>query len=77
MGPPVSFTNKTDCHDITEILLKVEISHLKKNCIIFFLFQDQDFFQHLEMYMRSEHPPLCGRDHITFRSYYFPIKVYK
>ncbi|KAL5021527.1 hypothetical protein ScPMuIL_000682 [Solemya velum] len=36
--------------------------------------EDHDFFQHLEMYMRTEHPPLCGRDHLSFRSYYFPIK---
>lgn len=36
--------------------------------------EDHDFFQHLEMYMRSEHPPLCGRDHLSFRSYYFPVK---
>jgi hypothetical protein len=25
-GTPVSFTNKTDCHDITEILLKVALN---------------------------------------------------
>jgi hypothetical protein len=24
-GPPVSSTNKTDCHDITEILLKNKV----------------------------------------------------
>ncbi|XP_041377174.1 splicing factor 3B subunit 3-like [Gigantopelta aegis] len=36
--------------------------------------EDHDFFQHLEMYMRSEYPPLCGRDHLGFRSYYYPIK---
>ncbi|XP_071959177.1 splicing factor 3B subunit 3-like isoform X1 [Antedon mediterranea] len=36
--------------------------------------EDHDFFQHLEMHMRSEYPPLCGRDHLSFRSYYFPIK---
>jgi hypothetical protein len=24
-GTPVSFTNKTDCHDITQILLKVAL----------------------------------------------------
>ena len=24
--------------------------------------------------MRQEHPPLCGRDHLSFRSYYFPVK---
>ena len=27
----VSFTNKTDCHDITEILLKVVLNTVKKN----------------------------------------------
>ncbi|RZF39376.1 hypothetical protein LSTR_LSTR000897 [Laodelphax striatellus] len=36
--------------------------------------EDQDFFQHLEMHMRSENPPLCGRDHLSFRSYYYPLK---
>ncbi|XP_026279022.1 splicing factor 3B subunit 3 [Frankliniella occidentalis] len=36
--------------------------------------EDQDFFQHLEMHMRSENSPLCGRDHLSFRSYYFPVK---
>ncbi|GAV77061.1 CPSF_A domain-containing protein/MMS1_N domain-containing protein [Cephalotus follicularis] len=35
---------------------------------------DVDFFSHLEMYLRQEHPPLCGRDHMAFRSAYFPVK---
>jgi hypothetical protein len=29
-GVQVSSTNKTDCHDITEILLKVELSTIKQ-----------------------------------------------
>jgi hypothetical protein len=29
-GPPVSSTNKTDCHDITEILLKVALKTTKQ-----------------------------------------------
>jgi len=33
-----------------------------------------EFFSHLEMHMRQENPPLCGRDHLAFRSYYFPVK---
>lgn len=37
--------------------------------------EDFDFFQHLEMHMRNENPPLCGRDHLSYRSYYFPVKV--
>ncbi|XP_020089969.1 splicing factor 3B subunit 3-like [Ananas comosus] len=36
--------------------------------------EDVDFFSHLEMHMRQEHPPLCGRDHMAFRSAYFPVK---
>jgi splicing factor 3B subunit 3 len=36
--------------------------------------EDHEFFQHLEMHMRSENPPLCGRDHLSFRSYYYPVK---
>ncbi len=36
--------------------------------------EDVDLFVHLEMYLRQEHPPLCGRDHLAFRSAYFPVK---
>ena len=31
LGPPVSSTNKTDLHDIAEILLKVALNTIKKN----------------------------------------------
>jgi splicing factor 3B subunit 3 len=33
-----------------------------------------DFFTHLEMYLRLEALPLCGRDHVTFRSHNLPVK---
>jgi len=36
--------------------------------------EDIDFFQHLEMHLRQEYHPLCGRDHLWFRSSYFPVK---
>jgi len=36
--------------------------------------EDVDFFTHLEMHLRQENPPLCGRDHLSFRSYYTPVK---
>lgn len=36
--------------------------------------EDVDFYTHLEMYMRQEHPPLCGRDHLSYRSYFIPVK---
>lgn len=35
---------------------------------------DFEFFQTLEMHLRSEEPSLCGRDHLAFCSSYFPIK---
>lgn len=35
---------------------------------------DFEFFQTLEMHMRAENQPLCGRDHLAFGSSYFPIK---
>merc|ERR1712118_564705 len=35
---------------------------------------DAYFFQHLEMYMRHEAPPIIGRDHLAYRSYYFPCR---
>jgi len=37
--------------------------------------EDIDFFQHLEMHMRQENPPLCGRDHLWYRSSYSPLKA--
>eukprot|EP00249_Psilotum_nudum_P023101 c28748_g1_i1 orf=75-3716(+) len=36
--------------------------------------EDVDFFSHLEMHLRQENPPLCGRDHMGYRSAYFPVK---
>jgi splicing factor 3B subunit 3 len=36
--------------------------------------EDVDFFQTLEMHLRTEDAPLCGRDHLIYRSYYVPVK---
>ncbi|AEO69296.1 uncharacterized protein THITE_2119532 [Thermothielavioides terrestris NRRL 8126] len=36
--------------------------------------EDVDFFQNLESHMRSEDPPLAGRDHLIYRGYYVPVK---
>ena len=41
----------------------------------FALKEDYTFMQTLEMHMRNEAPPLCGRDHLTFRSAYWPVKA--
>ncbi|KAA8649703.1 hypothetical protein EYZ11_003350 [Aspergillus tanneri] len=36
--------------------------------------EDVDFFQNLEMQLASQNPPLAGRDHLIYRSYYAPVK---
>ncbi|CEJ88710.1 Putative Pre-mrna-splicing factor rse1 [[Torrubiella] hemipterigena] len=36
--------------------------------------ENVDFFQSLEMHMRTEDPPLAGRDHLMYRGYYAPVK---
>ncbi|KAL5604474.1 hypothetical protein BROUX41_002443 [Berkeleyomyces rouxiae] len=36
--------------------------------------EDVDFFQSLETHMRTEDPPLTGRDHLIYRGYYVPAK---
>ena len=36
--------------------------------------EDVDFFQTLEQHLRSEDPPLAGRDHLIYRGYYVPVK---
>jgi splicing factor 3B subunit 3 len=32
------------------------------------------FFNHLEMFLRQEFMNLCQRDHLSYRSYYYPVK---
>lgn len=36
--------------------------------------EDVDFFSHLEMHLRQDNPPLCGRDHLSYRSSYNPVR---
>lgn len=36
--------------------------------------EEVDFFQSLEMQLTSQNPPLAGRDHLIYRSYYAPAK---
>lgn len=36
--------------------------------------EDVDFFTALEGHLRAEEPPLAGRDHLMYRSYYAPVK---
>ena len=45
-GTPVSSTNKTDCHNITEILLKVVLNtiNLTKGETIHRMYRNRDYF---------------------------------
>lgn len=36
--------------------------------------EDVDFFQHVEIALRQEAPPLLGRDHLAYRSAYSPVR---
>lgn len=36
--------------------------------------EDVEFFGNLESHMRSEDPPIAGRDHLMYRGYYAPVK---
>ncbi|PHT40700.1 hypothetical protein CQW23_19554 [Capsicum baccatum] len=38
---------------------------------------DVEFFSYFEIYLRKDFPPLCGRDHMAYKSAYFPVKSTK
>ena len=73
--PSVSTQKATLIPGGSESLVYTTISGTIGVLVPFTSHEDMDFFQHLEMHMRSENAPLCGRDHLSFRSYYFPVKV--
>lgn len=58
----------------TEVLLYSTLGGSIGCFVPFSSAEDIEYFSHLEMHMRQEHPPLCGRDHMSYRSYYFPVK---
>ncbi|KAF2070066.1 hypothetical protein CYY_008612 [Polysphondylium violaceum] len=57
-----------------EVLLYTTLTGAIGALVPFTSREDVDFFSTLEMQLRAEHPPLCGRDHLAYRSYYFPVK---
>jgi len=58
----------------TEILLYTTIFGSIGALLPFSSREDIEFFSTLEAHMRQEHKSLCGRDHLSFRSYYAPVK---
>lgn len=59
---------------LSECLVYTTISGAVGVMVPFTSNEDHEFFQHLEMHLRSENSPLSGRDQLSFRSYYFPLK---
>lgn len=71
---PTSIT-KTQLNSGTEqILLWTGVMGTIGVFIPFSSREDVDFFQTLEQHMRTEDPPLAGRDHLIYRGYYAPVK---
>ena len=59
----------------TEVLLYTTILGAIGAFVPFHAREDVDFFQHLELHMRTHAPSLVGRDHLWYRSAYQPLKV--
>lgn len=68
-------------------LQKVKLSPLGTECVMYATImgtigvfipyenkEELELTQHLEIILRVEKPPLCGREHIFFRSYYHPVQ---
>ncbi|CRH02775.1 splicing factor 3B subunit 3, putative [Plasmodium relictum] len=73
--------------EIVTSLQKVKLSPTSSECIIYSTImgtigafipydnkEELELTQHLEIILRTEKPPLCGREHIFFRSYYHPVQ---
>jgi hypothetical protein len=52
---PVSSTNKNDCHDITEILLKVALNAINPNSVTVKIHKSKSMFQFYIQYLISKH----------------------
>lgn len=69
-----SLQKGTLIHGLSECLIYTTLSGSIGIVVPFATAEDHDFFQNLEMHLRTENSPLCGRDHLSFRSYYYPVK---
>jgi len=57
-----------------EVLLAVTVTGGVHVLVPFAAREEREFYQQLEMYMRQELPNLARRDHLSFRSYFLPVK---
>jgi len=69
-----SLTKATLQTGSTEVILYSTLGGCLGVLLPISLNEDVDFYQHLEMYLRQEAIPILGRDHLSYRSYYFPCR---
>lgn len=64
---------------LQEVLLYSTISGSLGGMLPLTAKEDSDFFRHLELFLRAEDDgngcSLVGRDHVSYRSYFLPVKV--
>lgn len=75
IGDIIMSLNKTSLfYGATQVLLYTTLSGSIGILAPFISREDGNFFTRLEMHMRQEFPFVCGRSHLSFRSYYVPVK---
>lgn len=70
----LSLQKSTLIPGLSECLIYTTISGSVGVLVPFTSHEDHEFFQHLEMHIRNENPPLTGREQLSFRSSYYPSK---
>lgn len=72
---PTSLTKTTLVPGGQEVILWAGLQGTLAIFVPFVDREDVDFFTSLELNLRSVDPPLAGRDHLLYRSYYVPVKA--
>ena len=76
IGEPVTKLAKAKfAPNAPEVLLYVTILGRVGALIPFTTRAEVEFFSRMELLLRIEQPPLCGREHLAYRSYYVAARV--
>lgn len=74
VGEVITSLQKTTLAGGSECLLYTTIGGAIGALLPFASREDLSFFTHLELFLRNEALSLVGRDHLSYRSYYIPVK---
>ena len=75
VGEVITKIVKTSLTRAKDVLIYTTIMGRIGALVPFEIPDDVDYFSGLEMYLRNENLSLTGREHVSFRSYYMPVKV--